>query len=73
MGSEDSRRHPHAYTYAQEVLALMSSGELRVGYDASGNALLFYIPEGDSERATPVAMLIPVDPIAIMTQQPIVA
>ena len=72
MGNED-RKHPPAYTYAQEVLALLDSGELRVGYDATGNALLFYTPEGDAERATPVAMLLPIDPVATMTQEPAVA
>ena len=58
--------HPPAYRYAHRVLELLESGEVRLGYDQAGNALLFFTPDGDSDRAVPLAMLLPIDPVAMM-------
>jgi hypothetical protein len=66
MGNEDTL--PTAYKYAQRVLALMESGELRLGYDRDGNALLFLTPEGDADRAVPIAMLLPIDAVSLMAE-----
>lgn len=63
----DESTLPDNYKYAQRVLALMESGELRLGYDRDGNALLFLTPEGDADRAVPIAMLLPVDAVSMMS------
>jgi len=65
MDNEDDGL-PSAYKYAHRVLELLESGELRLGYDQAGNALLFFTPEGDASRAVPLAILLPVDPVSML-------
>ena len=65
MDNEDDGL-PSAYKYAHQVLELLESGELRLGYDQAGNALLFFTPEGDASRAVPLAILLPVDPVSML-------
>lgn len=57
---------PAAYGYADHVLRLLDAGEVRLGYDEDGNAVLFYTPDGDSSRAMAVAKLIPCTPLLLV-------